>query len=161
MIEWAWIDLVDEEPLKADLRARVAEGGWLGAWMRRAKPARSALRADARIFDPDGRPATVSYVRAPAGVTVLFDDPAVQEARRRLLAGPYPDALSTLMSNDSRFEGAVSVIRTRRPYEDPFARVFPARVLNVGAGLFGATAPPAGPTIERYGSARPWPWDRF
>ena len=24
-----------------------------------------------------------------------------------------------------------------------------------------ATPAPAGPTIERYGSAEPWPWDRF
>jgi hypothetical protein len=45
--------------------------------------------------------------------------------------------------------------------DDPFARIFPARVLTVGAGLFGAVAPPAGPTIERYGSTEPCPWDRF
>jgi hypothetical protein len=31
----------------------------------------------------------------------------------------------------------------------------------VGAGVVGRAAPPAGPTIERYGSSEPWPWDRF
>jgi hypothetical protein len=45
--------------------------------------------------------------------------------------------------------------------DDPFASIFPGRVLQVGAVLFGAAAPPVGPTIERYGSAEPWPWDRF
>ncbi len=45
--------------------------------------------------------------------------------------------------------------------DDPFARIFPARLLDVDSGLFGAVPPPAGPTIERYGSTEPWPWDRF
>ena len=40
-------------------------------------------------------------------------------------------------------------------------RIFPARLLRVGAGAIGAAPPPCGPTIERYGSAQPWPWDRF
>jgi len=31
----------------------------------------------------------------------------------------------------------------------------------VDAGVVGATPAPAGPTIERYGSAQPWPLDRF
>jgi len=31
----------------------------------------------------------------------------------------------------------------------------------VSAGVMGAASAPAGPTIERYGSANPWPWDRF
>jgi hypothetical protein len=51
--------------------------------------------------------------------------------------------------------------RGTRPADDPFARVFPALVLRVDGGLFGHCAPPAGPVIERYGSANPWPWDRF
>jgi len=45
--------------------------------------------------------------------------------------------------------------------DDPFARVFPARVLRVAAGVLGRVAPPVGPVIERHGSANPWPWDRF
>jgi hypothetical protein len=31
----------------------------------------------------------------------------------------------------------------------------------VDAGLLGVVPPPCGPTIERYGSAQPWPWDRY
>jgi hypothetical protein len=46
-------------------------------------------------------------------------------------------------------------------WDAPFARVFPARLVRVPAGLFGRVPPPAGPVIERYGSAQPWPWDRF
>jgi hypothetical protein len=34
-------------------------------------------------------------------------------------------------------------------------------VLAIEAGLFGRVPAPAGPVIERYGSAQPWPWDRF
>ncbi len=45
--------------------------------------------------------------------------------------------------------------------DDPFARVFRARIFRVEAGLFGRMRAPCGPTIERYGSAQPWPWDRF
>ena len=45
--------------------------------------------------------------------------------------------------------------------DDPFARVFPARLLRVGPGVLGAVRPPCGPTMERYGSAQPWPWDRY
>jgi hypothetical protein len=48
-----------------------------------------------------------------------------------------------------------------RVVDDPFARIFPARLLRVEAGLFGRVPPPGGPTIERYGSAQPWPWDRY
>jgi hypothetical protein len=44
---------------------------------------------------------------------------------------------------------------------DPFARIFTARILRAGTGVLGAAAAPAGPMIERYGSANPWPWDRF
>jgi hypothetical protein len=45
--------------------------------------------------------------------------------------------------------------------EDPFARIFPPRVLRCDAGLFGRTSLPTGPSIERYGSENPWPRDRF
>ncbi len=49
----------------------------------------------------------------------------------------------------------------RRLVDDPFVRIFPQRLLDVEGGLLGWLPPPAGPTIERYGSAEPWPWDRF
>jgi hypothetical protein len=39
------------------------------------------------------------------------------------------------------------------------SRILPARLLEVGVGLIGDVL--AGPTIERYGSARPWPWNRY
>jgi len=137
----------------------------LSVWVQRAKPSRGARRLDPRIVDPAGEPALVSLVLPPDGVSLLFDDPAVQEARRRVLAGPSFDAVSTLLRDSSHFEGSVTVARggdeQRLRWEDPFARVFPARLLRVEAGLFGKVAAPAGPTIERYGSAQPWPWDRF
>jgi hypothetical protein len=94
-----------------------------------------------------------------------FDDLAVQQARRRILTGSFPAAVSTLLRDDSHFEGAITVARSsadkHRLRDDPFARIFPAIILAVDAGILGSAPPPAGPTIERYGSSNPWPWDRF
>jgi hypothetical protein len=150
-MSWGWLAL---------------EGDDLRVWAQRAKPARDARRLDARLIDAAGAPALVSLVLPPDGVRLLFDDPAVQEARRRVLAEPPFDAVSTLLRDSSHFEGAVTVARGERDearlrWDDPFARIFPARLVRVEAGVFGRVAPPAGPVIERYGSAQPWPWDRF
>jgi hypothetical protein len=123
------------------------------------------LRADPRIFDPAGEPAWLSLIVVPEELRPPFDDPAVQQARRRVLAGPPPDAVSTLLGDDSRFAGAITVRRGAGARallaDDPFARIHPARILEVGSGVFGSAPPPTGPSIERHGSHRPWPWDRF
>jgi hypothetical protein len=120
---------------------------------------------DARLLDPAGAAAVVSLVLVPDGVRLAFDDPAVQQARRAILAGPPFHAVTTLLCDASHFEGSLVVARggdgAARLAADPFARLFPARVLHVDAGLLGSVPPPAGPVIERYGSAQPWPWDRF
>src|SRR4051794_8577573 len=168
-MSWCWLALVPDRPDDADAVAAAtdAEGrsaGWLAAWSGHARPDRAARRADARVVDPLGPAATVSLTLAPPGVRVPFDDLAVQQARRRILAGPPVDAVTTLLTDASHFEGSLLVARGDRVRlldDDPFARVFPARRLHVGAGVLGAVLPPAGPTIERYGSASPWPWDRY
>jgi hypothetical protein len=164
-----WLALVEAPAADATAQAQVhdADGspaGWLAVWRQRAKPLRAARRVDDRIVDPEGEPAWISLALAPEGVRLAFDDLVVQHARRRVLAEPPQDAVSTLMRDSSHFEGAITVARgagvTRLP-DDPFARIFPPKILHVGAGLLGATTAPAGPVIERYGSANPWPWDRF
>ncbi len=164
-----WLALVEEPPdaATAVARARDAAGepaGFLAIWERRSKPLRSARRIDGRLLDPAGAAAAVSLVRPPPGVRLAFDDLAVQQARRDVLARPPFDAVTTLLSDDSHFEGALTVARggdVDRLRDDPFARIFPAVVLHVDAGLLGAVPAPAGPVIERYGSAQPWPADRF
>ena len=168
-MSWAWLALLDApaDGTTAQAAAYDADGtpiGWLAAWRRRAKPMRSALRVDDRIVDPDGAAAWVSLVRPPHGVRLAFDDLAVQQARRAVLARPPHEAVSTLLADASHFEGAITVARgtgVERLADDPFARVFPPRILRVDAGVLGRVAPPAGPTIERYGSAQPWPWDVY
>jgi len=168
-MSWCWLDLLDAASAGTTAQAPVFEAdgrpaGWLAAWRERARPTRSARRIDDRIVDPAGEPVWISLVRPPDGVRIAFDDLAVQQARRRVLSEPPADAVSTLLSDASHFEGAVTVARgpgVLRLPDDPFARVFPARVLRVEAGLFGRVAAPCGPTIERYGSAQPWPWDRY
>ena len=82
-----------------------------------------------------------------------------------MLLHAFAAAVSTLLRDDSHFAGAITVARSpterHRLREDPFARIFPSRLLDVEAGILGSVAPPTGPTIERYGSGNPWPWDRF
>ncbi len=165
-----WLALVAQAPGGALASAEAfgkdgTPAGMLVAWRQRAKPERGALRVDERIINRDGGEAWVSLVLAPPGVRVLFDDRAVQQARRDVLAQTPADAVSTLLRDDSHFEGAITVARGSgahgRLLDDPFARVFPRRLLRIGAGVLGRTLPPVGPTIERYGSANPWPWDRF
>jgi hypothetical protein len=76
----------------------------------------------------------------------------------------FHDGGATLLSDASHFEGAITVARgprVARLFDDRFARVFPDRILRVEAGLFGCLPAPCGPTIERYGSAQAWPWDRY
>jgi hypothetical protein len=165
-----WLALVEGRAEGADAAARAfttdgLRAGTLAAWRRRAKPVRDALRVDERLIDPDGSPAWISLVLPPSGLRLPFDDPAVQQARRHVLLGPFPAAVSTLLRDDSHFEGAITVARSpaerHRLHDDPFARIFPARLLSIEAGILGSMPPPTGPTIERYGSANPWPWDRF
>jgi hypothetical protein len=166
---WCWLDLVDGrvgDPL-ASAAAFTRDGapaGRLTAWPRGRRPTKRARRVDARVIDSTGAAAWVSLVRPPATVRLPFDDVAVQHARRSVLADLPMDAVSTLLSDASHFEGSLTVARHEnvgRLGDDPFARIFPALVVRVEAGVVGSAPPPAGPTIERYGSANPWPWDRF
>ena len=164
----AWVAILDAPAPDADAQARLEElggepAGWLAAWLRRAKPVRQARRADPRLIDVDGSPALLSIVWPDRGRGLLaFDDLAVQHARREVLRGATPpDAVSTLLVDDSHFAGSITVRRARGLEDDPFARVEPGRVLRVGAGVVGAFPLLVGPVIERHGSAQPWPWERF
>ncbi len=172
-MSWHWIALVpDGPPPKQPAGAATATtldgtaAGTLAIWTSHAKPLRDARRVDGRLLDDAGAPAVVSLVRPPAGVRLKFDDGAVQQARRRILALGQPfDAVTTLMSDSSHFEGSLVVARgddaVARLRDDPFARIFDAVLLRVGAGVLGTMPAPAGPCIERYGSAQPWPWDVY
>jgi hypothetical protein len=167
----AWVALMDAPAENADAQAslRDHEGtlvGWLAAWRRQSKPVKEARRVDPRIIDPAGPEAWLSLVWPARDALVAFDDLAVQHARRRVLAdGRPPAAVTTVLIDDSQFAGAVTVRRgsdaVARLRDDPFARVAPARVLRVDAGIVGEMLLPVGPVIERHGSAQPWPWDRF
>lgn len=168
----AWLALRAEVPADADLFARLhdpttgADAGLLVAWWQPERPSGAdARRADRRLLDPDGAAGLLSLVLPPEDALVPFDDLAVQQARRQALAEIPADALSTLLVDDRRFAGAVTVRRgpdaERLLRADPFARLGPAQLLWVDAGLLGTVPAPTGPTIERHGSAQPWPWDRF
>jgi hypothetical protein len=169
-VTWLWLALVDGPPPREPLAAAevtTPEGspaGALAAWPADRHPPVRAVKVDGRAIAPGGRPARVSLVLLPPRVRLPFDDLAVQGARRAVLAGPPRRLVSTLVRGDSIFAGAITALPDGEPdgaVADPFGRVFPARLLRVGAGLLGSVPPPAGPVIERYGSGNPWPWDRF
>lgn len=164
-MSWCWFAMVDDpaapEGSLAHATASDADGarvGTLAVWPPGRKPVAGAVRMDDRVVDPDGTAAWVSLVLLARDRSPLFDDPAVSGALRRVLAGPPPDGVSTLVRDSSHFAGAVTV-RRGPPTElraDPFARVGHAQVLHVGRGLFGRTAAVPGPVIQRY-SGKPWP----
>lgn len=169
MVSWCWFAALARPPAREELvdasasvEATDRDGrpaGVLAAWPRGRRPLREAVRLDERLLDPGGPPAWVSLVLVPPEVAPLFDDPAVSQAMRRVLAGPPFAAVSTLVRDAVHFAGAVTVEQGDRPErlaDDPFARLYPARILRVGPGLFARVPPPAGPAIQRY-SGKPWP----
>ena len=173
-MSWLWLALLDDgdgrpagsAPAIARAEVRDAQGGvgTIAAWPAGEHPPVRAVQVDARAVAPDGAAGRISLVLAPPGVRLPFDDLAVQQARRAVLAGPPRRLVSTLVRGDSIFAGAITALPDDEPpgvVDDPFARVFPARALVVAAGFLGAMAPPAGPVIERYGSGNPWTWDTF
>jgi hypothetical protein len=138
-VSWCWFAHLPN-PHAEDLSevlasASVAEpggrpAGLLAAWPRGRKPVPAALRMDKRVVDPGGPPAWVSLVLVSPEVAPLFDDPAVSQAMRRVLAGPPFAAASTLVRDAVHFAGAVTVEQGDRPErlaDDPFARLHPAR----------------------------------
>jgi len=167
----AWLALLATPVTGAEMQAELRDpegngAGWLAAWRRPSKPAKEARRIDPRIIDSAGSEAWLSLVWPSRDALVAFDDLAVQHARRRVLADARPpDAVTTVLVDDSRFAGALTVRRgpdaRARLLDDPFARVASARVLHVDAGVLGEVPLPVGPVIERHGSAQPWPWEYF
>lgn len=166
----AWVARIGETPDDADASAVLTTpdgrpAGQLVAWVCDERPVPEARRIDQRVVDPDGEAGVVSLIVLPRERWVLFDDLAVQHARRRVLAEAPADAVSTLLADDRHFTGAVTLRRgpgaERLLRDDPFGRVGRAQVLRIGPGLLGRVPAPTGPTIERHGSAQPWPWDEF
>jgi len=171
-VSWAWFDfgavptaasLASAETWSVDGRA----AGFLTAWSAEVEqPTPTAAKIDARAIDAAGDGGWVSLVIAPPGLFLPFDDPAVAHATRMVLAMAPADVFSTLVEGDDRCRGALTAV-TGEPGQpgrleyDPFATLFPAVVLRVGPGILGHMPAPVGPSIQRYGGANPWPWDRF
>ncbi len=62
--------------------------------------------------------------------------------------------------SQGRSPPAAVLARSGNCADDPFARILPATLLAVGAGLIGNPKPVASLVIERYGGQQ-WPVDRF
>jgi hypothetical protein len=162
-VSWLWFAQVTEAQRAGAWASAAVSGadgpeGFLAVWPAPERPRVPAVKVDARIVDPRGAAGEVSLVLAPPRVRIPFDDTAVQQARREVLAGRPPRAISTLLRGDSIFAGAITVDPAG---DDPFARIFTAKLLTVGAGLLGAVPAPPGPDIERHGSGAPWPYPSF
>lgn len=163
-MSWCWLGRTDVRPENALAAAELSSGGFLAAFAADGPAPAGKRKIDARAIDPHGEPALASLVLHADDVTIPFDDPAVSGALRAALAAPWPDVLSTLVVEDSRFAGALTAVRDgdrARLASDPFARIFPAALIEIGPGLLGLTPAPTGPVIQRYGGGRPWPWGEF
>lgn len=125
------------------------------------------LRIDARCLN--GQPVKGAYASVCAlpdpDAALRFDEPEVQQARRDALAWWIPllgedlICISSFALDASRCAGAVTAARsTELLDQDPFSRLFPTTVVEVGF-LCPVPAPP-GPVIERYAGA-PWPGGSF
>jgi hypothetical protein len=103
-----------------------------------------------------------------------FDDPAVEGAIKRLLAGYVPllgrrfVATSTVMPDWRHCCGGLTAFAAESDVEartvaldDPWRSLFPGRVFRLERAIFRRVTPPAGPNTQRYGGANPWPGDRF
>jgi len=107
-----WLALTDDAPASADAATELSHpdgspAGWLAAWLRASKPVRHARRADPRIVDPAGAAAALSLVLPDRDRFTIFDDPAVQGARRAVLADSEPaDLVTTLLVDASHFGGS-------------------------------------------------------
>lgn len=166
-----WLLLLDSDVgLGAGALAAVHEidgrrAGTLHLWRGAARPHEAALQADPRVHDPQG-PACVISLALSAGPGPIADDPVVVQARRAVLRDGRWCAVTLLTADPVAVAGALTVARADRAdqvaalEDDPFARLFPARILRVEAGVLGASVQPTGPSLERY-SGRPWPYDRF
>ncbi len=168
-MSWVWFDLGAEPTgtVLASAEAWSIEGlpvGFLTAWSADGpRPTPTAAKIDARAIDADGADGWASLVLAPPGLFLPFDDPAVAQAIRMVLAMAPADVFSTLVEGDDRCRGALTALHGEpgRLAYDPFANLFPAVAVRVGPGLLGHMPAPVGPSIQRYGGANPWPWDRF
>jgi hypothetical protein len=68
-----------------------------------------------------------------------------------VLAERRHEAIATLLSDASHFEGALAVARGDAVAwlgDEPFPRVFSARILRVKAGLLGRVPAPAEPATR-------------
>ena len=165
---WHWLLVCAERPLDAfavgDLRTLEGESaGFIAAWRRESRRSPGALGVDVNAVDPGGERAWISLALAPAGMRFLFDDPAVSRALRRVLAGPRVRAVSTLTRDSATIGGALTAYDFRPGVgqaDDPFAWLFPTRILHVGPGFVATMGAPTGPGIQRYAGS-PWPWSTF
>lgn len=138
----------------------------MGCWPP-GRPTTNRSRARSRSIPAASTPtATPLGLRSSwrRGTWLLFDDVAVSHAIRSVLAGPPVDVVSTFVTGDDRFVGAITAVHDDEPTrlrDDPFAAIFPTCLVRAGPGLLGRTPTPVGPMTQRYGAANPWPWDRF
>jgi hypothetical protein len=165
---WHWLALCSQPPGDAfaigELHTLGSDpAGFIAAWHADRRRPPGALGVDVRAIDPSGGAGWISLALVPTGVRILFDDPAVSWALQAVLAGPPVRAMSTLTADSAAIGGALTAYDacpSVHQSDDPFARLFPNRVLHVGPGFIGSMHPPTGPGIQRY-SGSPWPWSAF
>ncbi len=133
-----WVARCSTRPRGAIASATLGDDGsdgMLAAWQADDEPQPGAVKIDPRCLDADGDAAWASLVLAPRGTWLLFDDVAVSHAIRSVLAGAPVDVVSTFVTGDDRFVGAITAVHDDEPTrlrDDPFAAIFPTRLYASG-----------------------------
>lgn len=125
------------------------------------------LGSDPRPFEAEPVRGAWAHVCALAdeSARLPYDQPEIQAARADALAWRIPllggslVCLTTLSLDSICYGGAITVARDPDRFRaDPFARIFPGRVVRTD--LCGEVPAPPGPVLERYAGA-PWPAGSF
>lgn len=166
MIGWLALLPAAEGDMHAPADEGARRAGWLCGWRTRKRPHPLALRVDERLLDPVGAACRISLVLLADNVRPIADDPAAIQARRAVLRDGRLTAVSMMAGDPVHIAGSLTLARTDHPDElhaltdDPFARLGPARQLDIGPGVLGWVPIIGGPVVERYAGA-PWPSDRW
>ena len=152
-MSWCWLALVDDAAAGRDASAAAPSRrqrppeGWPrgGGAPSRCARARASTRA---IVDPAGAAAwSRSCARPPACACPSTTSPSSRRGARVLAGAPF-DAVSTLLSDASHFEGSITVARgaqaraaARRPVRPDLPRADPGR--RAGAARAGRRRRPA------------------
>lgn len=176
----AWLAVLPTRDPAADLAAAVSDGdgdaGWLCAWLPGPlagaavwrRPSRDAVRCPAALVGDGAGLWRVQLTLPGRTARPLHDDPAVVDATRCAARdGGRLAFTAALVADTVHWAGGISGVDASTASAwpgwtslDPWSRLGPHRLLDVGPGVLVGASLPVAPGTQRRGGA-PWPSGRF